>query len=386
MNMRQEGVENPLEVLEENVEVFQEKKERLDERQEQIDQAIASLEQDAALQQALERNRENLAGEQVELENERIDAASSLEQIREQLEQIEAETNESDAALDVLRMLGEDVSESDGILADRRVWLEECYRRIENLAKVLGENYETIGKFQPTSEKAPEAAQKTPKQPEEHSTQLLRNSENTVPDASPASAHAQNPVAAYNQYMFDHGWGKKDFFVYTREPEWKKLYQAAYPGQQMPALEKELANRMMSEYMNLHNYAHTDFAEYSQDPEWRALAREAWPDYKLPKLNRQTAQGKLQEYMCSRNYGKEDKAIYRQDPVWQELHFAAYPEDMTAVEIWAKEINPNYKNPNLPLSQQRLYEENCGACAFALEQHFAGQDRSEEHTCELQSL
>ena len=373
MNMGQEGVENPLEALEESVEAFREKKERLDERQEQIDQTLASLEQDAALHQALEHKRENMAGEQTELENERMDAASSLEQIREQLEQIDTETDKSDTALDVLRMLGEDVSESDVLLANRRVWLEECYRRIEDLAKVLGENYENLGKFRPSSEKTPENAQEVPEQPEEHATQLPRNNEDATPNASPAFAHAQNPVAAYNQYMFGHDWGKKDFFIYTRDPEWKKLYQAAYPGQQMPALEKELANQMMSEYMNRHNYSRMDFAEYSQDPEWRALAREAWPDYKLPKLNRQTAREKLQEYMCSHNYGKGDKAIYQQDPVWQELHFAAYPEDMTAVEIWAKEINPNYQNPDFPLSQQRLYEENCGACAFALEQHFEGQ-------------
>ena len=155
MNMGQEGVENPLEALEENVEAFQEKKERLDERQEQIDQTLAGLEQDAALQQALEHNRENLTVEQAELENERMDAVSSLEQIKEQLEQIDAETNNSDAALDVLRMLGEDVAESDAILADRRAWLEECYRRVEDLAAVLGENYEALGRFRPASEKPP---------------------------------------------------------------------------------------------------------------------------------------------------------------------------------------------------------------------------------------
>ena len=374
MNMGQESVENPLEALEENVEAFQEKKVRLDERQEQIDQTLADLEQDAALQKALERNRENLVGEQVELENERVDVASSLERIKEQLEQINAETNKSDAALDVLRMLGEDVSESDGILADRRAWLEECYRRVEDLAAMLGENYENIGKFQPSSEKSPETVQEVPEQPEEQAAQLPRNNEDAVPDEPPATAQTQDPVTAYGQYMLGHNWGQKDYFTYTRDPEWQRLYHAAYPGRPVPKLDTKTANQMMSDYMNRHNYGQPDFAEYSQDPEWRALARAAWPDYQLPKLQRDAASKNLYKYMCSRNYGKEDKAIYQQDPVWQELYFAAYPEDMTAVEIWAKEINPNYKNANLPLSQQRLYEENCGACAFALEQHFAGQD------------
>lgn len=182
MNMERESVENPLEALEENVEAFQEKKERLDERQEQIDQTLADLEQDAALQKALERNRENLAGEQVELENERMNAASRLEQIREQLEQIDAETNESDAALDVLRMLGEDVSESDAILANRCAWLEECYRRIEDLSTKLGKNYESIGKFQPVSEKPSELVSEALENPEEYTAQLPQNNEDAVPD------------------------------------------------------------------------------------------------------------------------------------------------------------------------------------------------------------
>lgn len=197
MNMGQEGVENPLEALEENVEAFQEKKERLDERQEQIDQTLAGLEQDAALQQALEHNRENLTVEQAELENERMDAVSSLEQIREQLEQIDAETNNSDAALDVLRMLGEDVTESDAILADRRAWLEECYRRVEDLAAVLGENYEALGRFRPASEKPPEAVQEAPEQPEEHAAQLPRNNEDAVPDEPPVFASTTGLSSAF---------------------------------------------------------------------------------------------------------------------------------------------------------------------------------------------
>lgn len=374
MNMGQEGVENPLESLEQNVETFQEKQERLEERQEQIDRTLSGLEQDAAVQQALEHNRENLAEAQAELENERIDAVSSLEQIKEQLEQIDAETNKSDAALDMLRVLGEDVSECDGIIADRRAWLEECYRRVEDLAAMLGENYENIGKFQPSSEKSPETVQEVPEQPEEHAAQLPRNNEDAVPDEPPASVQTQDPVTAYGQYMLGHNWGQKDYFTYTRDPEWQRLYHAAYPGRPVPKLDTKTANQMMSDYMNRHNYGQPDFAEYSQDPEWRALARAAWPDYQLPKLQRDAASQNLYKYMCEHNYDLADAPVYCQDPFWQELNFAANPEDIRTVKIWTEAINPNYKNPDLSLSQQRLYEENCGACAFALEQHFNGQD------------
>ena len=309
MNMGQEGVENPLESLEQNVETFQEKQERLEERQEQIDRTLSGLEQDAAVQQALEHNREDLAEAQAELENEPTDAVSGLEQIKEQLEQLDAETNKSDAALDVLRMLGEDVSESDGILADRRAWLEECYRRIEDLAAVLGENYENIGKFQPSSERAPETVQEVSEQPEEHAAQLPRNNEDAVPDEPPASVQVQDPVMTYSQYMLSHDWGQRDYFTYTHDPEWQRLYHAAYPGRPIPKLDTKTASQMMSDYMNRHNYGKSDFTEYSQDPEWRALARAAWPDYQLPKLQRDTASKNLYKYMCEHNYGLADAPV-----------------------------------------------------------------------------
>ena len=370
MNIGQGDVENPLEALEENAESFREKKEQLDERQEQIDAAISSLERDSAVQMFLESNIEEAKREQEILENERMNALAVLEQIKEQLELIESETSNSSAALDMLRMLGEDVSESDAIIETRRAWLKECYRRIEELATKLGENYESIGKFQPISEKAPESEQESPHNQKEYSNHRPQNNGYS---ANPDSL-SQDPVSAYGQYMSSHNWGPKDYFKYTRDPKWKELFLAAYPGHQLPKLDEKIANQMMSDYMRRHNYGPDDFSGYSQDPEWRALARAAWPDYKLPKLNQHTAKEKLFEYMCANNYRREDAPIYQRDPVWQELTFAAYPENTTVVKLWAREANPNYKNQQLTLSEQRAYEENCGACAFALEQHFNGQD------------
>ena len=239
---------------------------------------------------------------------------------------------------------------------------------------MLGENYENIGKFQPSSEKSPETVQEVPEQPEEQAAQLPRNNEDAVPDEPPATAQTQDPVTAYGQYMLGHNWGQKDYFTYTRDPEWQRLYHAAYPGRPVPKLDTKTANQMMSDYMNRHNYGQPDFAEYSQDPEWRALARAAWPDYQLPKLQRDTASQNLYKYMCEHNYDLADAPVYHQDPFWQELNFAANPEDIRTVKIWTEAINPNYKSPRLTPAQQRVYEENCGACAFALEQHFNGQD------------
>ena len=94
----------------------------------------------------------------------------------------------------------------------------------------------------------------------------------------------------------------------------------------------------------------------------------------MPKLQRDTASKNLYKYMCEHNYDLADAPVYHQDPFWQELNFAAIPEDIRTVKSWTEPINPNYKSPRLTPAQQRVYEENCGACAFALEQHFNGQD------------
>lgn len=182
MNIELENVENPLERLEENTESFQEKREKLNEQQEQINQVIVSLEQDATVRQVLEQNQENLTEMQAKLENERMNALASLEQIKNQLDQIRVTTDRSDEALNTLRAMGVNLSESDALIANRRTWLEECYRRIEELSEKLGENYESIGKFQPVSEKPLKPVSADSEKTEEYTAQLPQNNEDAVPD------------------------------------------------------------------------------------------------------------------------------------------------------------------------------------------------------------
>lgn len=368
-----EGMETEFETVEQDAETYQEQKEQLDEREANLNQALQALERDASLQKSLESNAAEVQLEKSETEEKRTEALNKLEQIRERLDDFAEENRQSSETLEMMRQIGEDVSEGERIVANRREWLKECYQWVKDLVEKLEGSSDGSGPHA-AGARRPGLSPEIAEAPEEH----VAKRGPTTPgneDAGPGEpALPQDPVAAYGQYMVANHWGQDDYFTYTRDPEWKRRYHAAYPGQPLPMLDKNIANRLMSEYMNRHNYSNRDFSEYSQDPEWRALARAAWPDYQLPKLQQKAAEKNLYKYMREHNYGLSDAPVYQQDPFWQELHLAAYPEDITPIRIWAKEINPNYKSPRLTPAQQRAYEENCGGCAFALEQHFSGQD------------
>lgn len=368
-----EGMETSFETVEQDAEAYQEQKEQLDEREVNLNRALQALEQDASVQETLEANAAEMQLEKSEVEEKRTEALNKLEQIRERLDALAEENKESSETLKEMREIGEDVSEGEKIIADRREWLKECYQWVKELVEKLEGSSEGNGPHT-AGTRSPGLSPEMLDEQEEHVARRGREAagnENASPDDH---ALPQDPVSAYGQYMTSKNWGKKDYLTYTRDPEWKRLYRAAYPGQPLPALDQKTANQLMSEYMDRHNYGKQHFSEYSQDPEWRALVRAAWLDYQLPKLQREAAEKNLYKYMRDHNYGLSDAPVYQQDPFWQELHLAAYPEDITPIRIWAKEINPNYKSPRLTPAQQRAYEENCGGCAFALEQHFNGQD------------
>lgn len=153
MDFDLDKIEESFETLTEKVESLQEQKDELDQRRQGIEDALEVLEGDAALITSLKANEGRLESEEEQLKAETADAKSSLKAIREQLEQMEQETDNSAETMNTLRQIGENTEEGDAIIADRRAWLEECYRRVEELAAKLGEDYEKIGKFAPVSER-----------------------------------------------------------------------------------------------------------------------------------------------------------------------------------------------------------------------------------------
>lgn len=185
MDFDLDKIEESFEALTEKVESLQEQKDELDQRRQGIEDALEVLEGDAALITSLKANEGRLESEEEQLKAETADAKSSLKAIREQLEQMEQETDNSAETMNMLRQIGENTEEGDAIIADRRAWLEECYRRVEELAAKLGEDYEKIGKFVPAGEKSEqkmEAAEESDRKAGKSKTNLLNSSSDESPD------------------------------------------------------------------------------------------------------------------------------------------------------------------------------------------------------------
>lgn len=274
MEFGKDNIESSFETLTENVESLQEKKENIENRESSLEQALAELEKDVALKNALRQNEKQLESEKEQLESETSDAKASLRAIQEQLEQLEQENDRSAATLDILRQIGESTEEGDAIIADRRAWLEECFRRVEELARMLGEDYQKIGKFIPASEQPERKMAEETELGQKNLEHFAHKSENAK-----TVSEFKDPKQAYKNYMFSHNWGKADFPVYSRDPEWRRLVHAAYPNYELPYMDPI---QEYQQYMCYHNWRKEDFPVYSQDPEWRRIVHAAYPKYELP--------------------------------------------------------------------------------------------------------
>lgn len=71
---------------------------------------------------------------------------------------------------------------------------------------------------------------------------------------------------------------KEDFVVYSKEPEWQRLHQTAYPDSGVigSLVGSSIAMQHLKDYMNFHNYGLDDYSIYSKDPEWQRLHRMAY--------------------------------------------------------------------------------------------------------------
>ena len=145
-------------------------------------------------------------------------------------------------------------------------------------------------------------------------------------------AVASTPASAYEQlrdYMYAHNYGRDDFAIYSKDPEWQRLHKAAFPESNLTdaANTPASAYEQLRDYMYAHNYGRDDFAVYSKDPEWQRLHRAAFPESNLTDVANTPASAyeQLRDYMYAHNYGRQDFAVYSKDPEWQRLHRAAFP-------------------------------------------------------------
>ena len=153
MDFDRENTESSFESIEDEAESLQERGNELEQRESKLNEAIAQLEKDPIVTKSLEANEQDLESQREELESKRTSALASLAAIQEALEGLETANEQSNAELEALRALGEDVSEADSVIEDRRRWLQESYARVQHLYELLGESYEKIGDFSASGEK-----------------------------------------------------------------------------------------------------------------------------------------------------------------------------------------------------------------------------------------
>ena len=105
--------------------------------------------------------------------------------------------------------------------------------------------------------------------------QTLTSDKGTDSSTTPPSS----AVDALSAYMQANNYGKDDFAVYSKDPEWQRLHLAAYPDSQLiqSLSGSSLAQQQLRDYMSEHNYGLGDFPTYSMDPEWQRLQRMAYP-------------------------------------------------------------------------------------------------------------
>ena len=299
MDFERKNTESSFESIEDEAESLQERGNELEQRETRLSEALAQLEKDAAVTKSLEANERELESQREGLESKRTSALEALASRQEALESLEAVNEQSNAELEALRELGEDVGEADSVIEDRRRWLQESYTRVQHLYELLGESYEKIGDFSPSGEKGLREVGENKVEGNDAPPLLKALGLDRFRDEATSQQNDADPKTALANYMAEHNWSDKDYPTYSKTLEWRRLVHAAYPN------------------------------------------------YKRPPLDRQTARNLLIEYMYSNNYSKYDYPTYSTDPEWQYLTLTAFPETMDIVDKWARSINPNYENMSL---------------------------------------
>ena len=133
-----DDLENRLESQERDAESIVEQEQNAETREQQLEAAVSQLERDAAVSAKLQANREQTQEEVERVAETKRECSARLTDVRQSLSELQKEVNAEEAVIAELREMGEDVSESEGILQDRKEWLRACWEKAETVAEILG--------------------------------------------------------------------------------------------------------------------------------------------------------------------------------------------------------------------------------------------------------
>ena len=113
----------------------------------------------------------------------------------------------------------------------------------------------------------------------EFSTDEVSEEEGIYIDAQNQEIIENSAMDNMTDYMYEHNYGKEDYEIYSKDPEWQDLNNDLLEemGQEpinydsVGETESSSAMDNMTDYMYEHNYGKEDYETYSKDPEWQDL-------------------------------------------------------------------------------------------------------------------
>ena len=222
-------IESGLESRESDVEQIETQRDDIERRQAELDCALAALEKDEDLLQALKTNEANLEVDKETLEIKRSDAVQQLELIEAELDKLSETSDQSQSVLNMLQSMGEDVTEGNSILQNRRTWLEECRRRVAELAERLGERYDEMGKLHEQTRTPTEMSAESAKENQKENKATECGDKRTCLREEAMGMNAAQQ--AYADYMSDRGYHYTayDYAICSKDPKWQRLHREAFP-------------------------------------------------------------------------------------------------------------------------------------------------------------
>lgn len=216
MGMDFSEFEGQLENQEREAEELKQQEKDIENRERLLDNAISQLREDTRVCEFLQGNYEMTDRAREEISAKQEESKERLLQIEAQLQELAAETNESQTVLEELKQMGEDVSESEAIIADRKRWLSACQSKVQMVAEILSLD---IGKlnFEENHEGNKSITKKDGAE---------ENSANGYEKLKNEDSYAMEKLSAY---MYEHNYGLYDYPEYSKDPKWQKLHEAVFP-------------------------------------------------------------------------------------------------------------------------------------------------------------
>lgn len=137
MNFDFESIEQKLNEQQNVAETLVEEEQANETREQHLSDAISKLSNDAKVIEQLLRNKEAISEEQERIKDEKEKCSQRLDSLADALNEYSQGITDEAAFLSELSEMGENVDEGVSILEERKEWLSECQKRLQEISEKL---------------------------------------------------------------------------------------------------------------------------------------------------------------------------------------------------------------------------------------------------------